>query len=444
LPSITVESASAVEAAAASDALGRRVEHINDLLDNTTRYYYDGASELAEYDGAGSRSRYYVHGVSYVDERLMMYHDGHEAPYYYVIDRMYDVVGLVDYCGSIIERYCYDGYGRPLIRESAGRGDSDNDTDLDMTDQNAVLAGGFDPRMDVHENGYRNITDWVALLNKRSNWYPAASPTVAQAFSDVDNPYMFQGVPHFAIDTPADATQAVLPLNHHRARFADPITGRWGARDPLEYCHVRGVGVPGSRNLTSNKFRESRDAAELYHYVQSNASVYSDPSGEALFGCPPGSPLPRPDPACSPCGPSNWQPGPTPEAICDGGGHCVASIPDDLNNDMVNPVRDCVLVHECTHCNSFPSGACCNKFLGSLPGSPNLPDECAANTNQLACLAGASCPSGDWNCQQQVFCGICRTDAAADYSCPGPAQGNWTELQRRLQECLDLWDCAGE
>jgi hypothetical protein len=223
------------EPALGRDALGRRVEHVNDLLDTTTRYYYDGVNELVEYDGAGSRSRYYVHGVSYVDERLMMYHDGHEVPYYYAIDRMYDVVGLVDYCGSIIERYCYDSYGRPLIRESAGRGDSDNDTDLDMTDQNAVLAGGFDPRMDVSEDGVRNITDWVALLSKRSNWYPATSPTVAQAFSDVDNPYMFQGVPHFALDTAADGTQPVLPLNHHRARFSDPVTGRWSARDPLYY-----------------------------------------------------------------------------------------------------------------------------------------------------------------------------------------------------------------
>jgi YD repeat-containing protein len=51
------------------DALGRRVEHINDVLDTTTRYYYDGVNELVEYDGAGNRSRYYVHGVSYVDER---------------------------------------------------------------------------------------------------------------------------------------------------------------------------------------------------------------------------------------------------------------------------------------------------------------------------------------------------------------------------------------
>ena len=29
-------------------------------------------NEIVDYDGAGNRSQFYVHGVSYVDERLMM------------------------------------------------------------------------------------------------------------------------------------------------------------------------------------------------------------------------------------------------------------------------------------------------------------------------------------------------------------------------------------
>jgi len=32
---------------------------------------------------------FFVHGVSYVDERLMMYRDSDSRPYYYVVDRMY-------------------------------------------------------------------------------------------------------------------------------------------------------------------------------------------------------------------------------------------------------------------------------------------------------------------------------------------------------------------
>ena len=42
------------------------------------------------------------------------------------------------------------------------------------------------------------------------------SPTVKQAFSDVDNPFMFQGRPHFAFDTEANAETATLMLNDHR------------------------------------------------------------------------------------------------------------------------------------------------------------------------------------------------------------------------------------
>jgi hypothetical protein len=68
-------------------------------------------NEVAEYDGSGNRSRTYVHGISYVDERLMMHDDTTSRPYYCAVNRMYDVVMLIDRAGSIVERYCYDAYG---------------------------------------------------------------------------------------------------------------------------------------------------------------------------------------------------------------------------------------------------------------------------------------------------------------------------------------------
>ena len=84
------------------DALGRRIEVINDTLVTTTRYYYDGVNEVVETDEEGTNQRWYVHGVSYVDERLMMMDpdaDGEPSyprPYYYAIDRMYNVRGPVE------------------------------------------------------------------------------------------------------------------------------------------------------------------------------------------------------------------------------------------------------------------------------------------------------------------------------------------------------------
>ncbi|NUM56967.1 MAG: hypothetical protein HUU46_25335, partial [Candidatus Hydrogenedentes bacterium] len=72
---------------------------------------------------------------------------------------------------------------------------------------------------------------------KKNSWPPTAftGPTVAQAHSDVDNPFMFQGVRHFALDTP-NATTANLPLNQHRLRFMEPWSGRWTTRDPIGYA----------------------------------------------------------------------------------------------------------------------------------------------------------------------------------------------------------------
>ncbi len=78
------------------------------MLGTTTRYYYDGVNELVEDDQSAARQRYYVHGISYIDERLMMYDDDTQRPYYYVLDRMFDVRMLIDRAGAIVERYMYD------------------------------------------------------------------------------------------------------------------------------------------------------------------------------------------------------------------------------------------------------------------------------------------------------------------------------------------------
>ena len=86
-------------------------------------------------DQSATRQRYYIHGVSYVDERLMMYDSsGTDRPYYYVLDRMYNVRAIIDRAGAIVERYAYDDYGRPFIRESCGRGDMNQDTKMNATD----------------------------------------------------------------------------------------------------------------------------------------------------------------------------------------------------------------------------------------------------------------------------------------------------------------------
>jgi RHS repeat-associated protein len=56
-----------------------------------------------------------------------------------------------------------------------------------------------------------------------------------QAFSDVGNPFGFQGRRHFALDTGPWETDGRLMLIDFRNRFSDPVTGRWLTRDPIGY-----------------------------------------------------------------------------------------------------------------------------------------------------------------------------------------------------------------
>jgi len=234
------------KAAFSWDALGRRVEYADDVTGVTNRFYFDGVNELVEDNPGGTRQRYYVHGVSYVDERLMMYNDDHQRPYYYTVDRMYNVRSIVDRAGAIVERYAYDGYGRPYIRESAGRGDMNNDTLIEPAadgDRFRDARSGtiWDPRADIDDDGDVDGSEGTLFDAKQWVWDVAhplvPGPTVSQAFSDVDNRYAFQGVPSFVMDTAANATaaNAKLTLGHHRARLVDVMTGRWNTRDPLTY-----------------------------------------------------------------------------------------------------------------------------------------------------------------------------------------------------------------
>ncbi len=80
------------KAAYTYDALQRRVEFANDVNASTIRYYYDGANELMEFNTSDVRQRYYVHGLSYIDERIMMMKgigNSSDRPFYYIQDRLY-------------------------------------------------------------------------------------------------------------------------------------------------------------------------------------------------------------------------------------------------------------------------------------------------------------------------------------------------------------------
>lgn len=277
------------KAAFSWDALGRRVEYADDVVGVTNRFYFDGVNELVEDNPGGTRQRYYVHGVSYIDERLMMYNDDHQRPYYYTVDRMYNVRSIVDRAGAIVERYAYDGYGRPYIREAVGRGDMNNNSEMDDVDSERVKDAKnstiWDPRADLDDDGDSDPDD-ADLFDLKLPLWDTSDPffvglTVSQAFSDVDNRYAFQGVPHFVMDSAANATAASskLTLGHHRARLVDVMTGRWNTRDPLYYLEF--LDVPTHLITPGRRFGDP-----LYVFLENTPLNVADPEGTvSIYVC---------------------------------------------------------------------------------------------------------------------------------------------------------------
>jgi len=155
----------------------------------------------------------------------------------------------------------------------------------------------WDPRGDVDDDGDVDLTDRTLYMSKDNNWPPQSSSTVvAQAFSDVGNPFMFQGRPHFAIDTAASDTSGKLMLNDHRARFNDPVTGRWVTRDPVGTSPMMLPGPIDGVYLAKTPGQQSCDVSirryapirlrqqyangmNLYQYIQSKPISLHDPSG---------------------------------------------------------------------------------------------------------------------------------------------------------------------
>jgi len=91
-----------------------------------TKYCYDSDQIIADYDGSGVLLRKYVYGPSTcppsfwrIDEPICMFdvQNGNKL-YYYHYDGLGSVVALSDEEGDVIERYSYDVFGKPTIRDA--------------------------------------------------------------------------------------------------------------------------------------------------------------------------------------------------------------------------------------------------------------------------------------------------------------------------------------
>jgi RHS repeat-associated protein len=105
----------------AYDYLGRRISRtIYGSPDVTIQYAYDGDRIIAEHDGSGTLLRKFIYGPG-IDEPICLLEVAeNNAVYYYHFDGLGSVVALSDVNSVLVERYTYDVFGRPAIRDANG------------------------------------------------------------------------------------------------------------------------------------------------------------------------------------------------------------------------------------------------------------------------------------------------------------------------------------
>lgn len=90
------------------DPYGKKIE--TDLNGVITRYVYDRQTLAAEYDGAGTLLRRFVHGPG-VDEPLAVVEGS--ARTYLTADHIGSIVALTDATGAVVGRVAYGAFGQP-------------------------------------------------------------------------------------------------------------------------------------------------------------------------------------------------------------------------------------------------------------------------------------------------------------------------------------------
>ena len=92
------------------DGLGRRIE--KNVAGTITRYVYDGADIVLEYDGSNTFVARYSHGDQ-VDQPLLLQKAG-QGFFSYHSNHQGSITHLTDSSGTIANSYVYDSYGRRL------------------------------------------------------------------------------------------------------------------------------------------------------------------------------------------------------------------------------------------------------------------------------------------------------------------------------------------
>jgi RHS repeat-associated protein len=160
-----------------------------------------------------TREQQYVWGLTYVDELIQVgnidwYGEGIQSRHWAATDANYNVLGVIDYWGSLVERYEYTPYGQRQVFRSAGSIVSDDYVSSEIGYQTRYFSGANDPGLHAPTH-----------LGRRAYGFDLGRMPVG--LCEVGH----QGLLH----------DEHVGLVYNRARHLHPTLGRFMQRDPAGY-----------------------------------------------------------------------------------------------------------------------------------------------------------------------------------------------------------------
>jgi len=183
--------------------------------------------------------------------------------YYYLLQDLYSVTGLIQKNGALVEANTYDTYGRvspwsyhPCDVWLLDGAVTAADNGYFRTKLNGSGNPTADPSTDFDMDGDTDDDDQTTMIAA------IGQPSGVEIYtSGVGNPYFFTGRRLHFLETLHDGsptdTETNWQVQYNRRRHYDPRHGRWLQRDPAGYA----------------------DGMNLYEYVRSNPIRYVDGAG---------------------------------------------------------------------------------------------------------------------------------------------------------------------
>ena len=241
-----VHETASIIAAICYDGMGRRISKAVDNFDDwdqTYHYYYSGQQMVEMRDGSGQTIKQYVWGRMYIDELVQVginivpaSNDNCDHFFYALQDANFNVMGIVNHAGRLLERYEYSPYGQRTVYSHGWlASDIDGDGAVDNTDLTAYATNygksGSEispPEADIDGSGTVDDTDGTCVAVEWQQSLPADDPLVLQPHMESFRFVPFGGIRAYGlcdIGHQGLLHDKEFALIYNRARYLHPRPG---------------------------------------------------------------------------------------------------------------------------------------------------------------------------------------------------------------------------